>query len=424
MEMVQAKYGQLMIKGRFIFSLVVAAALSLQVSALDWPQWRGPKRNGVSEETGLLKKWPEGGPKKLWHFDNTGLGYSGPAVANGRVFILGTRANAEVLIALDEQNGKELWFAEVGPILKNNWGDGPRSTPTADGDRVYALGGHGGLVGVNVADGKILWKASMQDLGGKLPEWGYTESVLVDGDQVVCTPGGDKGALAAFDKKTGKLKWQSAEFKVPAQYSSIIKANVHGTEQLIQLTMNDLVGVNPKDGKVFWRSEWPGKVAVIPTPVYNNGHVYITSGYGVGCKLVRIESGNQPKDVYENKVMKNHHGGVVLVGEHLYGFSDGSGWVCQNFKTGEEVWSERSKFRKGAVTAVSGQLYLLEEDSGNVKLIDATPEGWREHGTFTLSPQSEQRSRQGKIWAHPVIANGRLYLRDQEHLVTYDIRNR
>jgi outer membrane protein assembly factor BamB len=403
---------------RILFGLALSL-LALKISALDWPQWQGPDRDNVSKEVGLLKDWPKDGPKRVWLYENTGLGYGGPAILKGTLYINGTRANAEQLIAIDVATGRELWSAPIASILKNGWGDGPRGTPAADGEHVYTLGGQGTLICANAKDGKVLWKKTMDELGGKIPGWGYTESVYVDDKNVYCTPGGSKGALAALNKSNGNVVWQSKDFTTGAQYSSIVPAEIAGTKQLIQRTMTDLVGVAANDGKLIWKAAFPeGRTAVIPTPVYHDGYVYITAGYGAGCKLVKI-NGDKAEDVYANKVMKNHHGGVVLVNGKIYGHAD-PGWVCQDFMTGQEVWSER-KFGKGAITSADGMLYCLEEGSGTVALVEASPQGWHEHGRVTLSPQSKQRSPQGRIWTHPVVANGRLYLRDQEYLFCFDI---
>ncbi|MCI0748205.1 MAG: PQQ-like beta-propeller repeat protein [Verrucomicrobia subdivision 3 bacterium] len=402
--------------------LVISAGSGLAAS-LDWPQWRGPDRTDVSKETGLLKTWPENGPKRLWLFENAGNGYSGPAIADGKFFTIGTRDGNEVILTLDANSGKELWTAKLGDVLDNRWGDGPRGTPTVDGDRVYAMSGQGNVACVNVADGKQIWKQSMTELGGKVPGWGYTESVLVDGEKVVCTPGGSQGALAALDKKTGKVLWRSTDFTDSAQYSSIIAAEINGARQYIQLTMRNLAGIDAKDGKLLWKSDWPGRTAVIPTPIQRDNFVYVTSGYGAGSKLVEINSGNDVRIVYENKVMKNHHGGVVLVGDHLYGYSDGSGWICQDFKTGEEVWAERDALGKGAISCADGMLYCLAEGNGTLVLAEASPKGWKEHGRFKLDPQTKIRSPQGRIWTHPVISNGKLYLRDQDLIYCYDVKN-
>ncbi len=401
------------------------AALSLTSTvapAADWPQWRGPSRDDASAEKGLLKSWPEGGPKQLWTFKDAGLGYSSVSIVGDRLFTMGIRNGVEELIAVDTKEGKELWAAKIGDLLKNDWGDGPRGTPTVDGGFVYALGGQGNLICASVADGKIAWQKSMKDFGGKTPGWGYTESVLVDGNKVVCTPGGKQGAVIALDKKTGATLWQSVEFTDGAQYSSIIAVDHNKTRQYIQLTMQHLVGLNAADGKMLWSVDFPGRTAVIPTPIFQDGQVYVTAGYGVGCLSVKLGANNTVTGVYTNKVMKNHHGGAILIDGHVYGHSDGTGWTCQNFKTGEEVWMEKSAHGKGALGYADGMLYCLSENNGTLVLADASPKGWKEHGRFKLEPQTAQRKPQGRIWTHPVILNGRLYLRDQELLSCYDLK--
>jgi outer membrane protein assembly factor BamB len=287
---------------------------------------------------------------------------------------------------------------------------------------VYALGGDGTLIAAQARDGKELWRRTMQELGGKTPGWGYTESVLVDGNQVVCTPGGSQGAIAALDKATGKTLWQSKDFTDGAQYASIIPAMINNQKQYVQLTMQSIVGINAKDGNVLWKQAFPGKTAVIPTPIVKGNRVYVAAGYGVGCMQLEIGASNDVTVTFENKVMKNHHGGVVLVGDHLYGHSDGVGWACQDWKTGEQVWAEKGKLRKGAIAYADGQLYCLQEDDGILVLIDASPSGWNEKGRFKLDPQTQIRNPQGRIWTHPVISNGRLYLRDQDLIHAYAVK--
>lgn len=409
------------LRPRFVFTSAALLAISLSAAASDWPQWRGPDRSDVSRETGLLKSWPESGPKQVWVYRNAGNGYSGPAIAAGKFFILGTRDGSEILLVLDAATGKELWTTKIGTILENDWGDGPRGTPAVDGERVYALSGVGNLICANVADGKILWQASMIALGGDLPGWGYTESVLVDGDKVLCTPGGSKGAIAALDKLTGKVLWQSKQVTDEAHYSSIVPAVINNTRQYVQLMETSIVGVAASDGKLLWRTSFPGRTAVIPTPVVRGNEIYVTAGYGAGCKKVRIEPGNKVTTVFENKVVKSHHGGVVLIGDHIYGHSDPGGWVCQDFATGKEVWIERA-LGKGAVSAADGMLYCLDERTGAVVLAEASPKGWVEHGRFRLTPQTSIRSSRGGVWTHPVISKGKLYLRDQDLIYCYDIK--
>ncbi len=405
-----------------ILSLLSLVSTSL-LPAADWPQWRGPERTDIGSETGLLDEWPEGGPKRVWLYRNAGVGYAGPAIVDGRLYTMGTRDDVPVIFALDAKTGKEIWVQEFGTeTFENGWGDGPRGTPTVDGKVLYALSGGGMLVCARTTDGKIVWQKSMGELGGKPPSWGYSESPLVDGPLVVVTPGGSKGAIAALDKKTGALRWQSKDFTDGAQYSSLIIAKHNGSRQYIQLTMKSVVGVDAQNGDVLWETDWPGRTAVIPTPIFDDGHVYITSGYGVGCSLFKIGAGNRVESVYRNKVMKNQHGGVILLDGHLYGYSDGVGWACQEFKTGELVWNEKRAFRKGSVAYADGKLFLVDKDYGNVALIDATTKGWKERGSFKLDPQTELRKPRGKIWTHPVILDGLMYLRDQDLIYCYDVK--
>lgn len=401
-------------------ALLLSSVLSLQ--AADWPTFRGgPERTDLSGETGLLKEWPADGPKQAWLNKDVGLGYSGVAVVGGTLYTLGARDAVEYLIAVDTATGKEKWSAEVGALLTNNWGNGPRSSPTVDGGKVYGLGGKGDLVCVNAADGKEVWRASMTALGGKIPNWGYCESPLVDGNLVVCTPGGAQGTLVAYDKATGNMVWQSAEWTDNAQYASIVAANHNGARQLIQLTMESFAGVNAKDGKVLWKTAFPGKTAVIPTPIFSAGQVFVAAGYGVGCKSIKIGPGNEVEELYANTNMVNHHGGVILVDGHLYGYSDKGGWTCMELKSGSVKWTEQAALKKGAIHCADGKFYLLEEKTGTVVLIDVSPNGWKERGRFVLSPQTTQRSPKGMVWTHPVVSGGKLYLRDQELLFCFDV---
>ena len=402
--------------------ILLACTFATTAAALDWPQWRGPDRNDSSKETGLLKEWPADGPKQAWLFKNAGQGYSGPAIVGGKLFTIGTRDGQEILLALNAATGRELWVHPLGSILGNGWGDGPRSTPTVVDGKIYALSGPGVLACVNAADGKEVWTTKMSDVGGKVPGWGYTESPLVDGNQVVVTPGGGKGSIAAYDKATGKPLWQSKDYTDEVQYSSIVAATINGEKQYVQLTMQSVAGLSPKDGALLWKQAFPGKVAVIPTPIVKDNQVYVTAGYGAGCIAIKIEPGNKVSKVYENKVMKNHHGGVILVGDFLYGHSDGNGWVCQDWKTGEQKWNEKGKLGKGAIGYADGMFYCLDEGSGTVALVEASPNGWNEKGRFKLDPQTTIRNPQGRIWTHPVIVNGRLYLRDQDLIYCYAVK--
>jgi len=405
------------------------AAAAKSPGSTDWPTWRGALRDGKSPDTGLIKEWPKDGPKLLWTFENAGKGYSSPALADGKIYLTGSRNGKAEIICLDP-DGKELWAAPIGEDsgegYSTGWGAGTRGAPSVSDGMVYAMSANGGLACFDASDGKRIWsKDLVKDFGGGIPGWGYSESPLVDGDQVVVTPGGDQGAIVALDKKTGKELWRSKDLKDAAQYSSLVAAEVKGRRQYIQLFMNTLAGVDAANGDVLWTSPWrEGRTAVIPTPVYHEGTVYMTSGYGSGCKLVRID-GEKAEDIWENKVMKNHHGGVVLVDGHIYGFSDGGGLVCQELATGKQKWSERGEgIQKGSVHYADGMLYCMDEEAGSVFQAEANPEKFVEHGRFEIPRQTKLREgTNGKIWTHPVVIGGKLYLRDQDLLFCYDVKS-
>lgn len=389
----------------------------------DWPHWRGPQRDDISRETGLLKAWPEGGPKLLWLSREVGIGYSGPAIVGGRLFTAGAEGKEERLLCLDAATGRRLWSTPIGEFYRNEMGSGPRATPSVDGDRVYIMGGHGDLLCAAAADGKPIWHRTLKELGGATPSWGYSESVLVDSDRLICTPGGPNGTVAALDKKTGQTLWQSKEITDAAHYSSVSPLDVNGERQYVQITKTRVFGLAAQDGKLLWEQAFPG-TTVIPTPVVQSPYVYVTAGQGAGSQLLKIGDKNEAVVVYANKVMKNQHGGVILLDGYVYGHSDPNGWVCQNFLTGAQVWAERNRLGKGSVAYADGLLYCLEEKKCDVVLAEASPKGWHEISRFTLTPQSTQRSPQGLTWTHPVISNGRLYLRDQELQFCFDVRAR
>lgn len=388
----------------------------------EWAQWRGPNRDGRSSETGLLKQWPEGGPALLWKATGLGSGFSSVSISGNQIFTTGDKDGACYAHALNLEDGKLLWSTKIGKAGAPGWGNfaGPRSTPTIDGERIYVLGQYGELLCLNRIDGSRVWeKHLVKDFGGKLPEWGYSESVLIDGENVLCTPGGSKGAIIALNKQTGEVVWRTSDFKDPAHYSSLVSAVIAGVKQYVQLTVNSVVGVDT-DGTVLWRAERKGKTAVIPTPVIHGDKVYVTSGYGIGCNLFDIQYSNgtfNAREVYENKSMANQHGGAILVGDHVYGYCDGRGWVCQELSTGELKWTEKKKTGKGSLTYADGNLYLRSESDGILALIEATPEGYKETGRFVQPGFGKP-----KTWPHPVVAGKRLYLRDQDLLLCYDVK--
>jgi outer membrane protein assembly factor BamB len=406
-------------------SLLVVSLLALPSAARadDWPQWRGPNRTGVSRETGLLQEWPKEGPKLLWKVADLGGGYSTPSVAGGRIFLICERDNSEFAVALNEKDGKELWATKLGKVGPNTISPypGPRSTPTVDGELTYALGSDGDLVCLETATGKERWRKSLRaDFEGKCGAWAYAESPLIDGDVLVCTPGGAKATLAALNKKTGDVVWKA---EVPggdeAAYSSAIVVETGGVKQYVQLVGKGLVGVAAKDGKFLWRNDKLASRTACPTPIFHDGCVFdSTAGPGVGsCELLRLVpegQGVSVKEVYANKNLANHHGGVVLVGESLFG-TNNTNLLCLDFKTGEVKWTDRS-VGKGSVTAADGCLYVRGE-KGGVALVEASPAGYKEKGRFDQPDRSRKNA-----WPHPVIANGRLYLRDDGLLLCYDIK--
>jgi len=405
--------------------VLLASLLSHSVfaAASEWPQWRGPNRDGLSTETGLLKEWPKDGPLLLWKTSGLGAGLSGISVAGQRIFSMGDQTNGSHVLALNRADGKILWSTKLGKAGAPGWGGfaGPRATPTADGGLVFTLGQYGEAICVNAEDGQEVWhKHLTTDFDGPLMEWGFSESPLVDGDKVLFTPGGPKGTVVALNKQTGDLIWQSKDWTDNAHYSSIIVAEIDGVRQYIQLTDKSVAGLAPKDGKVLWKADRKGATAVISTPIYADGHVYVSSGYGIGCNLFKIAKGSDftATQVYANKVMVNHHGGVVKVGEHLYGHSDSKGWTCQNFKSGEAQWQQKDKLGKGSLVYADGRLYCREEaEKGVVALLEATASGYVEKGRFTPPDRSGKKS-----WPHPVVAGGKLYLRDQDVLLSYDVQ--
>ena len=390
-------------------------------TAAEWPGWRGPNRDAISKETGLLKEWPEDGPPLAWTAKGLGAGYSAPSVAGGRIYLMGQDANATSVHALDAKGGDILWSAKVGK--PGGEYPGPRATPTVDGDHVYAMGQFSDLVCLSAKDGKEVWRKNLlNDLKAKLmepPVWGFAESPLVDGGQVVVTPGGPEGTVAALDKKTGKTLWRSKEFTDDTTYASLIAAEIGGKRTYVVLTDKSVAGIDAKTGGLLWRADRPGRVAVIPTPVYADNHVFVTSGYGVGGDLFKITPAGgkfTAERVYHTDDLGVHVGGVVLVGKHLYGVNERQ-LLCVEFLTGKVLWKERS-VGKGAVVYADGHLYVRSEGKpGEVALVEASPKAYVEKGLF------EQPDGSGSnTWPPPVIADGKMYLRDQDVLLCYDVK--
>ncbi len=436
--------------------------------AADWPQLRGQNRDGKSGDTGLLKEWPNDGPPLAWKIDKLGGGYSAPSIADGRIFGMSNRGEDEIVWALSETDGKELWVTRLGPAFAqrpSQGREGPACTPTVDGERLYVEGLDGNVACLQVRDGKIIWQRSLtNDFGGSVPRWSYRESPLVDGDKVICTPGGAEATMAALDKLTGKMIWKA---KVPdspagdseapgdssggrggfggrrggfggrrggfgggsgAAYSSAITIDFDGQRQYVQFTGKALIGVAASDGKFLWRYDKPAnRMGIIcSTPIYHDGMVFASSAYGAGGGLVKLsmdaDGSVKAEEVYATTEMQNHHGGMILLDGYLYGASggnEGGALVCLDFKTGRVMWDQREsagRRAKGSVALADGRLYYRMED-GTVVLIEPNPKQYAQCGRFDQPDRSAQPA-----WPYPVIANGKLYIRDQDVLLCYDVK--
>ncbi len=395
---------------------VLLAFLISAAPVEDWPQWRGPNRDGLSQETGLLPSWPPGGPPLLWKATGLGAGYSTVAVDRGRIFTLGASSEIEYLIALDVRTGKEIWRARIGRRYENSRGDGPRGAPTVDGTRVYALGGNGDLVAADAATGKLVWHVNLLERfsAGNI-SWGISESPLVLSDRVLVNAGGRGGSLVALRKDDGSTLWAAESDE--AGYSSAVVAEIRGVRQAVFFTGERVVGARVDDGSVLWSyRRVSNRTANVATPIVRGNFVFVSSDYGTGCALLEIQggaSGMTAREVYFHQDMKNHHASSVLVANTLYGFSSAI-LTALDFMTGEVLWRDRS-VGKGSLIVADGRLYLFGEN-GVAGLAEATRAGYRELGRFELKTSGSP------TWSHPVVANARLYLRDQDTLYCFDVR--
>lgn len=396
------------------FFLLLSVALVAQTGG-NWPQWRGPNRDGISKETGLLKQWPAEGPPLVWKATGAGRGYSSFAVSDGRLFTMGLRGDREYVIAFDVATGKEAWATPDGTAYRDSRGDGPRGTPTVDGNNLYALGGNGDLSCLDAKTGRIVWAMNvLTKFGGENTNWGISESPLVIDDKLLVNAGGPGASIVALNKKDGSLIWKSQSDK--AGYSSGMPVQMGNTTQVVFFTHRRAVGLDLKDGKLLWEYARPANdVANVATPVVRGNRVFISSDYGTGAGLIEIKADGKAQEVYFTKEMRNHHSSSILIEDHLYGFSGGI-LTAMRFDTGEVAWKDRS-VGKGSLVYADGNLYALSEN-GVVGLIEATPTGYREKGRFRIRQDSLP------TWTHPIIAGGRLYLRDQDTIYAYDVREK
>jgi outer membrane protein assembly factor BamB len=400
-------------------TLLAILPLSTAVSnrALDdWPQWRGPNRDGISAERGLLKSWPAGGPTLAWRATGAGEGYSSFAVANGRLYTLGARGGREYVLAYDVSSGKQLWATDHGRRFGNDRGDGPRGTPTVEGNRVYAYGASGDLSVLDAATGKVIWTLNvLQKFGGSNITWGLSESPLVLADRILVNAGGPDASIVALRKTDGSVLWRSQSDQ--AGYSSAVLQPLGGLRQAVFFTGQRALGVDVENGRLLWSyGQVSNRTANIATPIVKGNRVFLSSDYGTGAALLEMTTGDggvRAREVYFTKEMKNHHASSVLVGDYLYGFSSAI-LTAMHFDTGKVAWRDRS-VGKGSLVFADDRLYLYSEN-GVVGLAEATPEGYREHGRFTIDTGSLP------TWSHPVVSGGRLYIRDQNTIYAYNVK--
>jgi outer membrane protein assembly factor BamB len=417
--------------------VVVAIAAAFRghsrASADDWPQWRGPRRNAVSAETGLMQSWPAGGPKVAWQASGLGTGYSSVVVGRGRLLTMGRRDSDVIVTALDAATGNSAWTRKIGETARN-----PCSTPTLDGELLYALDPDGELVCLKAATGEVVWQTSfVDDFGGRMMSGrGYGESPLIDGEQLICTPGGADAALVALDKRTGAVIWK---VKLPelgpvgrdgAGFSSVVVTEAAGLRQYVQLVGRGVIGIDARDGRFLWAyNAIANNTANIPTPVVHNEFVFAANGYTAGSVLLKLvadssqrgtDQGVKAEVVYTltGSQFQNHHGGIVRLGDYLFGGHGNNNGLptCLEFQTGRVEWKRRGPgVGSAAVVYADGHLYFRYQN-GVVALIEASNRGFNLKGTLEIPGAG------GDSWAHPVVANGRLYLREQDTLWVYDLR--
>ncbi|MEX2212806.1 MAG: PQQ-binding-like beta-propeller repeat protein [Phycisphaeraceae bacterium] len=427
---------------RFKLSAALLLVFILGLSALaavgspgDWPRWRGPNLDDISTEKGLLQAWPKAGPKLLWTAKRLGPGYSSIAIVGDRIYTMGAHRDAKGgvgIVCINRENGEVLWTNFVGN------GNEPNCTPTVDPEAglVFGLTKDGDFLCADAKTGEAKWRKNFKkDFGGKMHSgWGYSESPLIDGDRVIVTPGAKEAQIVALNKTTGELVWKS---EVPdlgkkgndgAGYSSIVIGTIGGVKQYIQLVGRGVIGVQASDGKFLWNyNKVANGTANIPTPIVKDDFVFCTSGYGDGgsalLKITKKGNSFEATEVYykSSRELQNHHGGVIMIGNFIFGGHGHNKGMpfCLEWKTGKVKWlnedNEIQGQKSAAVTFADGHLYFRYED-GTVTLVEANPNAYREKGSFKLP------GVKGPSWPHPVVAGGRLYLRNQDELLCYDVK--
>ena len=398
--------------------LVLGGMLTLTSFAQDIAQWRGSNRDGSYSETGLLKSWPEEGPGLLWHYDDLGEGHSSAAVTRDRIFTAGMTNGIGYIFSFTI-DGKLLWKVPYGEDWTESW-PGTRSTPLVYDGKVYFISGFGKLVCMSADKGDKIWTLDvLKDLHGRNIKWGVTENLLIDGNKLYCTPGGADTNVVALDRNTGKLIWISKGNSEKSAYCSPMLITLANRKIFVTQTENSILGIDAADGKLLWRHDQPNKYSVhANTPLFHNGTLYCVSGYGQGGVMLKIAAdGSAKQELWRNKSLDTRMEGVVLVNDRIYGSDDSNkAWWCLDWKTGKEIYSEKIT-NKGNIIFADGRLYCYG-DSGEIVLVKPMPDGFTKISSFKVPYGSNQH------WAHPVIANGRLYVRHGNSLMVYDLKQK
>jgi outer membrane protein assembly factor BamB len=389
------------------------AAAADPSTGMDWPQFRGPQQNGVSPEKGLLRSWPESGPKVLWK-KPIGSGFSTVTVVGDALYTMAVEGESETAYRLRESDGEVVWRVPLGPVFPEVFGNGPRSTPTVERDVVYVLSATGRLHALRTKDGSRLWEVDLaKEFSSPTPNRGFAPSPLVDGDLLLLEAGGTEGrAVVALDRKTGKLRWSALNGK--PGYVTPLAVTIDGVRQyvFVRTMEGDIVSLLP-DGKVHWRHPW--KTGAIASPLFlPPNRIFASASEDVGSVLLEIGQADGKatvREAWNNRLMKNHFSSPVLYEGHIYGF-DNASLKCIVAGTGEQKWVRRG-YGKGSLIAADGLLYILS-DQGQLILAEATPAGFQEKGKVKVM--------EGKTWTAPVLSHGRLYLRDEDEMIVLDVR--
>jgi outer membrane protein assembly factor BamB len=383
----------------------------------NWAQWRGPRRDGKSMETHLLKRWPEGGPRLLWSVGGLGEGFGSVAIADGTIYVTGMIEATGHLFAFDLA-GRPKWKRRYGPEW-NGGHPGTRCTPTINDGSVYVMSGRGGLVCMDAASGAPKWSLNvLEEFGGRNRRWGFAESVLIVDDKVIATPGGRDAGMVALDKTTGNTVWTSKALSELSGFCSPLLFERGSRRIIATMTDRSIVGVDAGTGRLLWRRPYRNRHGNHPvTPLHSGGWLYATSGYGGGGVMLALSpDGATVTEKWTDKALDCHHGGVVLVDGHIYGAAHhrGGKWTCLDWKSGKVMWQDRG-VGKGSITYADGMLYCYGE-KGTMGLVRPSPAEYDLASSFQVTKGS------GPHWAHPVVFGGRLYIRHGDVLMAYDVR--